>query len=154
MSNEKQMTVEELIVQKIKGDTLFAMVGDEDALTKLAQKAVTELLFEPRNEPRKDRWGDMSMTKVPSLIQEAAAAQAMKKAEFITKQVVDDLLNEPKIVEAIKEAIVLAIPGAIEKWGLAMVNTASTQACMQAIEAVQQAIRDRQILIQRQVLAD
>lgn len=54
-NNSLGMTFEERIVSTLKDDKLMALVGDEDAITDLVKRAISETLFKP--VVTKDRYG-------------------------------------------------------------------------------------------------
>lgn len=101
--NSKSMTVEERLVQHMKGDPLMVVIQDEDALTDLARRAVEKALFEDRFVPGTKSWD--SGQRAPS----PAVAAAREIAEAATRKIVDEavasLSANPKFVEAVQKAL-------------------------------------------------
>lgn len=107
MSNEKQMTLEEKLVQHIKDDKLIMLLGDEDAITELTKRAVTAALFADRKDPN-DR-SIYNSRMIPSPAVEAAKDVADKLA----KAAVDAIVSDDEIRKKFREAVADALPAAI-----------------------------------------
>lgn len=104
-SNAAKMTVEERLVQRLKDDTVLAAITDEDALTKLAERAIKEAFFQPRRVPDGSSWG-RSYTEKDSPVVEAARSVAEKMA----KDAAERMLADPENQALLHDAIVKALP--------------------------------------------
>lgn len=109
MSNSTNMTLEEKIVQKLKDETLFQLIGDEDAITDLVGRAIREALF----KDHVDRSGYNSVT-TPSPVMAAARKVAEQAAKEMIEKEVALLLEDEKLRGALLQAFIAAIPSAME----------------------------------------
>jgi hypothetical protein len=137
-SNSQTMTVEERLVQKLKGEALLTLVEDEDALTELARRAVNLALFEKRWTPG-DTW---NRKELPSPAVAAAQAVAEKAAEAVVQAEIDRLKEDPKFQKSVREALALAMPTVIDRIAMQGIGRLINDAQMQAMIDVQQMIRE------------
>lgn len=128
MTNSAKMTVEEMLVQRLKEDSLASLVTNEDALTELAERAIKEALFAPRGT-YKDR---------PSPVVEAAA----KIAEQVTQEVAEELLANEEVRKLIKNAVLEQLPNAIMKYTHCAISTLMQNAELTARSQVNE-LRER-----------
>jgi hypothetical protein len=116
--NQRKMSLEERIVQTLKDEHLFRLVGDEDAITELVTRAIKEALFQPQRVLNSG-YGS-SYRETDSVVVEAARAAAKTYAETIAKTILDAMLAEPENVQTIQKAITellpLAIVGKAQEW--------------------------------------
>lgn len=110
MSNSAAMTLEERVVQKIKDDTLMAVIGDEDAILELTKRALREALFQPRRNPDQ---GYGSSRELDSPVVEAAREAARNVAKSIAETLLADEEVRVKVAEAVAKAVPAAIAGQI-----------------------------------------
>ena len=106
MRNSAAMTLEERVVQKIKDDTLMAVIGDEDAILELTKRALHEALFQPRRNP------DQSYGSVRELDSPVVEA-AREAARLLAKGIASTLLADEDVKVKVGEAIAKAVPAAI-----------------------------------------
>ena len=104
--NSSKMTLEERIVQKLKDDTLMQLIGDEDAVTELVRRAIQEALY--KDLPPVGSGYDRRPEPSP------AVAAAQKTAVKIADKIAVDLLNDPKVYEVLRSAMIDMLPKAIE----------------------------------------
>ena len=109
MSNSEKMTLEERVVQKIKSDTLMALVGDEDAILELAKRAVREALYQPQRKARSYGGWDES----DSVVVEAARDVAKQVSEKVTTTLVEELLSDKEFKKKLTETIAQVFPSII-----------------------------------------
>ncbi|MEM8801105.1 MAG: hypothetical protein AAGF55_01070 [Pseudomonadota bacterium] len=104
-SNEEKMTIEEKIVQKIKSDTLMSLVGDEDAITKLAERAIQEALYQPRR-----KYDGYRSTEEDSVAVEAAREVAKKAAESVCEKIISEMLETDDFRAKVHKTFVNLLP--------------------------------------------
>ena len=109
MSNSEKMTLEEKIVQHIKTMGLSTLIDDEDAITNLAKRAVSEALF----QPVRINAGYGRMEERDSIAVSAARDIAKQATDTIAKTLIDQIANDPAIREAMLKTIIQCIPAAI-----------------------------------------
>lgn len=129
MSNSAKMTVEEMLVQKIKTDSLASIITDEDVLTKLAQRAIQEALFQPR---RKESTGYGNWTELPSPVVTAATMIAQEIAMTIGEV----LKKDQALMQAVREAIIIGLPNEIRNMNIGLVNDVLRKAGMDATNKI------------------
>lgn len=103
-SNSVTMTLEQRIVQNLKDDTLMKLVGDEDAITELVNRAVREALFQKREVKE----GYNTYT-VSSPVMDAAK----KVAEAYAAKAVEALAADDELANAVRDAFLSSLPAAI-----------------------------------------
>jgi hypothetical protein len=108
--NEKAMTLEDRIVQSLKDETLYKLVGDEDAITELVKRAINEALYQPQRI-KVDNYGRYE-TK-DSVVVEAARGIARKAADEAVGQLVKQILADETIVTLIRRGILEILPAVI-----------------------------------------
>lgn len=114
--NEAKMTLEERITQRIKDDTLMAVVGDEDAINELVTRALAEAIFQPRRV--KKEYGVREEFDSPVVA--AARTAAAKVAEKICEKLVDHLLTNDDVRKAVLDHLVASLPAVIQnRWDTA-----------------------------------
>lgn len=131
MSNTIGMSLEERIVQKLKDDTLMQLIGDEDAITDLVKRALHLALF----AERKDYRGNTEPSPVTQVAKEAA--------QKLAARMVDQALEDETIRKKLFEAIVAALPTAIENYASYAISSIGKRSSMDAMTAVQEALRQK-----------
>lgn len=111
MSNEGKMTLEERIVQTLKDDHLMKLVGDEDAITDLVRRAVTEALYKPRFVPNPNGYGQQERRDSVSVA--AARDVAEAAAKTLATEFTTELLGDPEFRDRVKRGILNAIPNTL-----------------------------------------
>lgn len=112
MTNSAKMTLEERLVQKIKGDTLASLIGDEDAILELTKRAIQEALFQPQRTPK--QYG--GYTEMDSIAVAAARAAANRACDKIATETVTKLMSDQAVRAALDAAFAKMMPGAIYHW--------------------------------------
>jgi hypothetical protein len=107
--NSKQMSVEERITQKIKSESMLAIVGDEDAILQLATRAINEALFKDRTVSN----GNYHTRTLPSPIMEAAINAAKEICAQVVKEELDKMMKNKKVRAALHGAIIKTLPAAL-----------------------------------------
>lgn len=110
--NSKNMTLEERLVQHIKGTALMTLVGDEDALTELTKRAVHEALFASRRVQSSNGYSTYD-DKSPAV--KMAEEVVAKAYERIVEAEVVAMMADPKVRETLQRAIVMMVPNIMEK---------------------------------------
>jgi len=140
-TNSPKMTLEEKLVQNLKEEKLYALLGDEDALLELVRRALHEALFQPTRIPRQyGGWDDKD-----SVVVAAARQMAKDGCAKLVDEMIAQILADPHIKTVIKEAIAVAMPEAI---GHRIVNHLATFGELTVSEAyarVEAAIRDKRM---------
>ncbi|MDK3072733.1 hypothetical protein QO034_06395 [Sedimentitalea sp. JM2-8] len=106
MTNQAKMTLEERIVQTLKSDHLMKLVGDEDAITELVERAIKEGLFQPRRVPKSYGGYDEADSPVVDAARSVAEEAASRLAEKITISVMED----DGFRAQVRTAMIAAIP--------------------------------------------
>ena len=104
-ANSVKMTFEEKVIQHIKTQGIAALVDDETALLDLAKRAVNEALFKSRIVER----GYNNREEILSPVMQAASDIAKQATAQIIPTIVAELVQDPKFVDAIRTASILAI---------------------------------------------
>jgi hypothetical protein len=138
-SNEKSMTLEEKLVQHIKDDKLIMLLGDEDAITQLTERAVREALFQQRRVATGRYNGDYTMADSP--VVEAARTIAAAAIQRITDQMVKELLENAKITLMVRDAFIAQLPIALQQATNQFVMDARAKSAVDAIQMLQEGIR-------------
>jgi hypothetical protein len=102
------MTLEEKLVQRIKGTTLFELVEDEEALRVLTDRAIKEALFKPREIKN----GYHTVLTDSSVV--AAAREAVQG--FIRERLaahLDTLMADPEQAKEVRSIIADLMPQAL-----------------------------------------
>lgn len=133
--NAKRMTIEEHLVQTLKDDKLYALIGDEDAITELVKRSINEALFQPQRIPRNHGGFDQK----DSLVVDAARKIASRVITEMTGQIVDGMMKNPETKKAIAEAICAHLPVAIERAACEMYENIARRGANQAIERLRNA---------------
>jgi hypothetical protein len=125
--NSKAMTIEDHLVQRLKSDTLFQVIGDEDSMRLLIEKALREALF-------KDRVDNSSYNakSKPSVVIEAAQEQATAACKELAATMMAELLDDEKTRSAIGSAIVKMLPNILAEAVPQMLREAMRQETFQA----------------------
>jgi dihydroxyacetone kinase-like predicted kinase len=106
MTNARNMTLEQRIVQTLKNDHLMKLVGDEDAIHDLVVRALKQELFEDRTIKINSYGGKETE---PSAVVKAAREAAAKVATRVAETYIDEIMATP----AMKQAMAEVIPGLI-----------------------------------------
>jgi len=111
--NVSKMTLEEKLVQKIKGDSLMSLIGDEDAMLILVKRALHEALYQPirKHSPS----GYNTRTEDSPVV--AATRQAADTAcATIAGRIVKEIMSDETIRKEINNAIGVMLPSVILGW--------------------------------------
>jgi hypothetical protein len=141
-SNSQTMTVEERLVQKLKGEALLSLIEDEDALTELARRAVNEALFKDRLVER-GGYGQSDRYSSPAV--EAARAVAEKAADAIMQKEVKRLSDDPEFIKRVREAFALALPTIIDRIATSGIHAMLSSAQVSTINEIQGMVRNGMI---------
>ncbi len=106
MSNESKMTLEEHIVQTLKGDHLMKLVGDEDVITELVKRAINEALY----QPQKVKSGAYGYETKDSPVVSAARKVVEDAAKSVFQELVAELVLKEPFRQQIKTAMIASIP--------------------------------------------
>lgn len=139
MSNSKQMTLEERIVQTLKDDKLMTLVGDEDAIRELVVRALKEALFEERTVPD----GAYRTKTEPSMVVKAAREAADKAATEAAGNMVAEILAIPAIRDEIMAVLPSLIVQALVRKSELAWDQFRDQAAMDAVNRIQTAMQGR-----------
>ncbi len=107
--NERKMTLEEKLVQKIKGDSLMSLIGDEDAILELVKRAITEALYQPRRTMK--QYGGYD--EIDSPLVEATRKLAESACKIIAERIIKEIMSDKTIREEINKAIGVMLPAVI-----------------------------------------
>ncbi len=107
MTNSQNMTLDQLVVQKIKNESLFALVGDEDFLAKLTKRAIDEALFSKGHAITLD--GKAPLPPVVDLAKEHIRRVLDDKVQIWVKEFMD----RPDIDNLIRQVILAAFADTI-----------------------------------------
>lgn len=135
-SNSEKMTMEERLVQHIKDDKLMILMDDEIAVTQLVKKAINEALFTPQKT--KNDYGRVT-EEVPSPVVAAAQEIANTAIEKLVDEEVEKLKANKDAMQAIREAMALALPKVIEQRMSMAYDYISNDAATQVIERLKAA---------------
>lgn len=102
MRNSQNMSLEDRIVQVLKEDKLMSLVGDEDAIRKLVERALREALFEERTIPGGNQYHPK---KEPSAVVSAAREAAAKIATEMAEELIVEILEHPDMKKTITEVM-------------------------------------------------
>ena len=123
-NNASQMTLEERITQRIKDDTLMAVVGDEDAINELVKRALDEALFQPRRIDTKSYRG---YEERDSPVIAAAREAAGKVGERIAEKMVEHLMADEEVRKAMLDHMVACVPSLLASGMMGMFDSARLQ---------------------------
>lgn len=137
-SNSAAMTLEARVVQRLKDDTLMALVGDEDAMTDLVKRAITEALYAPRKRPGTQPWNDATD---PAPVVEAAKGTAEK----LCRTIMEELLADPVMKTKLRDLMLDMLPAAIFDVFRGNLSNMMEMAKANAVLAVQDMKRTGQI---------
>jgi adenylate kinase family enzyme len=140
MSNEKKMSLEEKLVQRIKSDTLMAAIGDEDMLTELVRRALHEALFQERTIST-----GYPTKKEQSLVIKEAKEIAKNAITEVAKEMFDEIISKPEVRETINKAMPNMIIGALKSAMAFGVSNVITSASHEAESNIRTAIQNNQI---------
>ena len=139
-SNSTNMTLEEKIVQTIKDTSLMQLVGDEDAITKLVTRAITEALFKDVEvrDPNSGYGG--STIRISPVIQ-----AAREVAKQITDSVGKTLADDPEVQRLVRNAIIDYLPIAAKQSAQDSVTDLLERARRQTLDQIIMLKNNRQI---------
>ena len=140
-TNEQKMTLEEKLVQGIKDETLFKLIGDEDAITELVKRALREALYQPTRVKRDYGGWDDKDSPVVSAMREVATRVSKNLIETVTKELLDD----PAIRKLIQAAIVENLPAILTSSMQSAFSFQQGEAARSAMLMLQEAVRNKQI---------
>jgi dGTP triphosphohydrolase len=106
------MSVEDLLVADLKANRLGALIGDEEALAKLAKRAINEALFKEREEYRGSGYSQ-STVKLPSPVMQAAQDVCKAAIDKLMTDMIAEMLDNPETMKIVKEAIAGLLPSII-----------------------------------------
>lgn len=112
MSNADKMSLEEKLVQHIKTTSLMLLVDDEDAITELTRRALSEAIIQPRRVST-NSYGGYSEKDSPVI--EAAREVATAALKKLMQDEVDKILADPTSVETLRKAMQLLLPKILEE---------------------------------------
>lgn len=121
VSNSKAMTIEDLLVQRLKTDTLYQLVGDEDALRELTTKALEKALF-----TTKTVYNDY--TRETKELRSAVLQAAEVPVKELVLDVMKTLSDDPAFRELVRQAVLASIPTAIKEYSKGLVTSLLNQA--------------------------
>lgn len=135
-ANAPKMTLEEKIVQNLKDEKLYALLGDEDAIAELVKRAIREALYQPARVLTGNYRGyEEKDSPVVAAAREAAQQLAAKHVAAV--------LADPAVTKAMNEAIAAAIPDAIRAYASGQIGMFTQQTSLEAMNLVRQAIQNR-----------
>lgn len=138
-TNAPKMSLEEKLVQTLKDEKLYALLGDEDALTELVKRAIHEALYQPtRIKKEYGGWEDRD-----SLVVATAKEIGKKVAESLVSTMAQEALADPEIKKAVNNAIAVCMPGAISGSLSSAVCSFQQIATVDSFAKVQEAIKNR-----------
>lgn len=105
-SNSAKMTLEERVAQRIKNSEL-GQFFDEDDLSAVVQRAITEAFFKPRVEPGNSY--SYNRKELPPLAVELATAAFSEQFRALVKPAVEQLFANAEFREAVSQTIFSAI---------------------------------------------
>lgn len=143
-SNSNKMSLEDKLVERIKTTELFALVGDEDALRKLTERAITEALFQPRRFK-----SGYSTEERDSPLVAATREAAEKAANHVMSHVIDELCKNPEFVSKCVEAVSAHLPMAVLHNLANSVQMTYQGAAQRSIESLQKVIQMNGVLYRR-----
>ncbi len=106
--NERKMTLEEKLVQKIKGDSLMSLIGDEDAMLELTKRALHEALYQPRQVK-----SGYSTHAEDSPVVAASRKAAEEACKVIAEQIIKEIMSNEPMRKGINKAIGAMLPAVI-----------------------------------------
>ncbi len=142
MTNAAKQSLEEKIVQNLKEEKIYALLGDEDALTDLVKRAIHEALFQPTYQ--NDSYGRVTTTK-DSIVVAAAKEVAQRAATKIVQDMVAEIMANEQIKAAVNLAIAQSIPAAISGSLNTALSIYQQNTVADAFVKVTDAIRNRTI---------
>ncbi len=104
--NSSKMSLEEKLVQIIKTNHLSSLIDDEDAMTDLVRRAVSEALF--KEVVVRDEYNRKTTSE--SLVVQAARTHA----EALVKKVTIELFDNDESHKLIRNLVIDMLPRAIE----------------------------------------
>jgi hypothetical protein len=135
------MSLEDKIVQSLKDETLFKLVGDEDAIATLVKRAIHEALYQPqRIQKQYGGWDDRD-----SIVVEAARSIAKTATVRVIEQITAEVLADVEIKKLMRNAIADNLPSVIEQ---SMANSFSiyrVSVSQESMRLLQEAIRNKQV---------
>lgn len=139
--NAPKMTLEEKIVQTLKDEKLYALLGDEDAITELVKRAIHEALYQPQRVPKSYGGWDQK----DSIVVETARTIAASGAAQIMKVLVDEILANQSIKKLLNDAIATALPQVLSTYLAGAIGAFSFNQSQETINKVRDAIQNRSI---------
>ncbi len=139
-SNATKMTLEERVVQTIKSDTLMALVGDEDAITELAKRAIHEALYQPQRTQ-----GPYSTSTHDSIAVAAARDVAKEAATKVMKEMVEALVADDAFRSSIRKALADIMPGVMQDYCSNLISMVGHRSKTDAVAQVQQLILEKRM---------
>ena len=140
--NERKMTLEEKLVQKIKTDSLMSLVGDEDALLELTKRALNEALYQPRHE----KVGYSTHTRDSPVV--AASRKAADMAcTVIADRIIKEIMSDKTVREEINKAIGVMLPSVIRGWLETGLSTHLEKASADAQSNLREALAAQNIIL-------
>lgn len=128
--NSKTMTLEERLVQHIKGTGLSALIEDEDAITELTRRAVQQALFQERTVPD----GNWHTKRIDSPVVAASRELAAAAISKIVDEEIERIKSDPALIGAVREAIGLLLPEIVKNKISMLYDDIATKSSMQALQ--------------------
>lgn len=136
-NNSTSMSLEDRIVQEIKDQSLFKLVGDEDAIRNLVERAVKQAIFEPRTT------GAGYERRTTDSIAIATAKEVAKKAAAdLLASMCAELAKDESFQKAVAAAISAQLPAAISGFTASLVISANEQTKVAVMNTLTTAAND------------
>lgn len=139
--NATKMSLEQRFVQNLKEERLFALLGDEDALTELVKRAIHEALY----QPERIHAGYGRIEEKDSIVVKTAKEIAARVADKLIADMATELLADQTVRLAVLEAMARGIPEAIRNGLYGAVQSFGTQTADATLMRVQDAIRNKML---------
>lgn len=141
-SNAAKMSLEEKIVQKLKDETLFQMIGDEDSILELAKRALREALFQPTKVTEGSGYNARTVSK-PSVVMQVAEDVAREAVQKAAREHIDALMKREDVQKLLREVtpsiLVAVVAGNIQDSFTAYSMNAKHEAVEQVRDSLQRA---------------
>ena len=134
MSNT--MSVEQKIVQKLKDETIYQLIGDEDAIEALVGRAIKEALLQERRV-----LDGYSARTVDSPIVAAARDVATQAMKILIQREVDAVVADPVAIGMLHKAFVDQIPIIMSEIVRGTYHTVASQVATNSIATFQEYLR-------------
>lgn len=137
-SNSAKVTLEEKIVQRIKETELAALIDDEDSITKLAERAITQALFQPQRRDDGNGWVADNKVK-DSPVVAAAREIAEKLVTSLIEERVAALMSDPSVAKEINSALIALFPAVLLDGAKKLAHLGGAWGSSEAIKSLENA---------------